>query len=257
MPMPTLLTISPNHQPARMRANRLDYDVLTWAVIPRRDPNDPAALLHLSAAGPHATLKALWASVVTLPAHILRLPTNANARNRTELRASRLGHLHGHYRTHWNNAPLPVSGHSHVSITADVALDAARSRSVIVLQPATGPIDVALVAAILNRRLALPLPPHWQEVATAQRLWDDACTLGAATPLPAFGCRAYWLALDHPGWGRSIVAALRDVPLRDVGDMAPITVGAAVTRAADLTASETAEEEEEQPHPETQEEPAP
>jgi AcrR family transcriptional regulator len=231
---PPLLSIPPDHQPLTIRINGLDVAVLSWAAIPRAKADAPAALLHFSAVGPYAQLKAIWAHLLHIPMRIVALPIAASPRER--LRASRLSPLHGRYRTHWNAAPLPHSGQSHLSITHDVALDAAAGSGVALLQPLHHPLDAELFVALLDRRLALPLPSQVQKPTIAGQLWANAIGAGAITALPAFGCQAHWLAAEHPAWPQLVVAALRGLPLSDVPPPAVTTHGSAHTVGVAITA---------------------
>jgi hypothetical protein len=229
-----LLSIPADHQPLNVRINGIDVAVLTWAAIPRAKVDAPAALIHFSAVGPYAPLKAVWAHLLHVPARIMSLPLATNPHER--LRISRLSSLHGRYRTHWNAEPLPQSGQSHLSITHDVALDAAAGSGVALLQPLNGPLDTELFVALLDRRLAVPLPPEVRDPDVAAQIWANAIDAGAITPLPAFGCQAYWLATEHPAWPHLLVAALRDQALADVPLPQVTTHGSAHTISVAITA---------------------
>jgi hypothetical protein len=231
---PPLLSIPTNHQPLSVHLNGLDVAVLSWAAIPRAKPEAPAGLLHFSAVGLYAQLKAAWAHLLHVPARIVSLPLAASPRER--LRASRLSPLHGRYRTHWNAAPLPMSGQSHMSITHDVALDAAAGSGVTLLQALDVPVDAELFLALLDRHLALPLPSQVHDPDVAAQLWANAVEAGAITPLPAFGCQAFWLAAEHPAWAQLVVAALRGQPLADVSLPQVTTHGNAHTVGVAITA---------------------
>jgi hypothetical protein len=231
---PLLLSIPPDHQPLNVRINGIDVAVLTWAAIPRAKADAPGALLHLSAVGPYAQLKAVWAHLLHVPARIANLPLAAPSHER--VRASRLSPLHGRYRTHWNAEPLPTSGQSHVSITHDVALDAAAGSGVALLQRLHAPLDAELFLALLDRHLALPLPSQVHDPDVAAQLWANAIDAGAITSLPAFGCHVFWLAAEHPAWGQLVVAALRGQPLADVSLPQVTTHGNAHTVGVVITA---------------------
>jgi hypothetical protein len=231
---PPLLSIRADHQPLSVRLNGLDVAVLSWAAIPRAKAETPAALLHVSAVGPYAHLKAVWAHLLHVPARIVTLPLAARPRER--VRASRLSPLHGRYRTYWNAEPLPQSGQSHASITHDVALDVAPGSGVALLQPLHGSLDAELFVAVLDRRLALPLPPQVQEPTVAAQLWANAIDARAITSLPAFGCHVFWLAAEHPAWPQLLVAALRGKPLTDVPHPQVTTHGSAHTVGVAITA---------------------
>jgi hypothetical protein len=231
---PPLLQVSPDHRPQLLRANHIDNAVVTWVAIRRAKADVPAALLHLSAVGPYAHLKALWAHVLTMPARILHLPCGDAQGQR--LRASRLSGLHGRYHAHWNAQPLPLSGQSHLSLTHDVALDGGAGTGRALLQPLHGPIDLGLVLALLDRHLALPLPVALAEPERALQFWEAALALGAITPLPAFGCRAFWIATEHPSWTRCVVAAILGQPLVDVPPPQVHTHGSALTVGVPITA---------------------
>jgi hypothetical protein len=231
--LPPLLCIPTDHLPQLMQINGLEVAVVTWAAIPRAKDDAPAALLHLSAVGPYAQLKGIWAHLLHIPARIVALPLATD--RRATLRASRLSPLHGRYRTHWNGQPLPQSGQSHLSITHDVALDAAASSGVALLQALDAPVDAELFLALLDHHLALPLPPVLNEPDAAAQLWTSAVATGAITPLPAFGCQAFWLATEHPAWSHLLIAALRGQSADITAPPMMTTYGSAHTIAVAIT----------------------
>jgi hypothetical protein len=244
MAVPTpLLQIPPEHQPLPLRANGMEHAVLTWATIPRAKADAPAALLHLSTVGPYAQLKALWAHVLTMPARILHLPQPAEGGGTQRVRASRLSGIHGRYHTHWNKEPLPQSGQSHLSLTHDVALDGGAGTSRVLLQPLHGPINLPLVVTLLDRHLALPLPSALAEEERAAEVWNAALAVGAITPLPAFGCRAFWIATEHPSWPRCIIAVTLGQGLDAITPPVVTTHGSAYTVGVPLTAVDEDEQE--------------
>lgn len=238
-----LLQTPLEHQPLRLRANGMESAVLTWAAIPRAKVDAPAALLHLSAVGPYAQLKALWAHVLTMPARILQLPEAAEGGSVQRLRASRLSGVHGRYHTHWNAQPLPRSGQSHLSLTHDVALDQRAGTGRVLLQPLHASLDLQLVVTLLDRHLALPLPPTLADPVVATQLWNAALAVGAVTPLPAFGCLAFWIAIEHPSWPQCVVAATLGQALDATPPPLVTTHGSAYTVGVPLTAVDEDEQE--------------
>jgi hypothetical protein len=238
-----LLQIPPEHQPLGLRANGMEYPVLTWAAIGRAKADAPAALLHLSAVGPYAQLKALWAHVLTMPARILHLLEPCQSGGTQRVRASRLSSIHGRYHAHWNAQPLLQSGQSHLSLTHEVALDRGAGTGRVLLQPLHGPIDLPLVVTLLDRHLALPLPPALADGEKAAEVWNAALAVGAVTPLPAFGCRAYWIATEHPSWPQCVVAATLGQMLDATAPPLVTTYGSAYTVGVPLTAVDEDEQE--------------
>lgn len=203
------------------------HPIVSAVILPGQYTEDGKdGLLHLSAVGHAAKLRALWAAIL----HGKREPVRVIAHGRQWY-----GHRlpgRAQYVTDWNETPLPQSGYAHLSLTHRSAFEPELGQSFLHLsgndlhaQP-----DLALFAQQLGRAISLPFDPAW-----AEQLWRYGLVpeSGERDPLirklPSIGCTGYWVHADERRWTRMIVAIQRGISPNDLlhRDIAITEVGLA------------------------------
>lgn len=209
----------------RTEVREIVHAIVSAAVLPgHAHPDGKDLILHLSAVGHLARLRALWAAFMhgKREGFKLLLDRQIWTAYRAEGR--------NQYVVDWNDAPLTQSGYAHLAITHRSLVAPQLGESFFHLtgndfHPAP---DLALFAQQLNRAISIPFDEAWVPVLWRFGRIPEA---GEREPLirvlPSVGCTGYWVDADERRWRRLILAAqqgrhpdairLDDVPVTEVG----------------------------------------
>lgn len=201
--------------------------LVSVCVLPGRlAPDGKDTLLHLSAVGPSAKLRALWAAVLNRRREPLSIridgdwwnPRRADGRNQ--------------YVTHWNDQPLPASGLAHLALTHCSAFAPTFGAPFLHLvgNDLERLPDLPRFAQQLERAISLPFDPAWAVMLWQMgRMTAPGETDPLIVPLPSLGCGGSWVQADDARWLRRMVAIQRGCDLAAVttADLAVSEIGVA------------------------------
>jgi hypothetical protein len=201
-----------------------NVECVAWVVLPAGDPYTDSPqdeILMASFCGYQKLCKGIWAALMDRKRSLVSLPYLAEQYGRTSVFYRSVRRLEGkrRYQTFWNERPLNRFGKAHIVIEAMEACRPTIGAPFAHIVGADGTADYMRFVRQLTRALRLPVRPKW-----ARELWQLASTEDKArgrpaliTPLPAFGCAAFWVRADLDAAWAQIVATLAGARAQHAG----------------------------------------
>lgn len=163
-------------------------------------------LVHVSVVGSVSKNRALWAGLLDGKKEPLQLRIwyDRFAPRRMDGRKQ--------YRVTTNDAPLPVSGLSHMDMTHVSAFEPNLGESFLHLtgNDVNGTPDLTLFAQQLSRAIPYPfdlsIAPHLWRVGLETASGSGSRRAYLIHKLPSTGCQGYWVSADEKAWAKIIIA---------------------------------------------------